>query len=78
MFYVYQKYDGVLAVMNHAVLYPDWFQESARAHLGEEEYHRLYETYQEVVVILIDRDSQIQTKDEIIIQKPIFEGGGVK
>jgi len=76
-FYIYQKSDTELAVMNHPVVYPQWYISGMIDDLGEEEYIKQYETYHEVLVIPIKKGSQIFFEDSVIEQeptKPKYEG----
>lgn len=68
-FYIYQKSENELAVMYHNVIYSEWYISSLKKEIGESEYKRQYEEYEEVLIIPIKENTEIQAEDSIIIDK---------
>lgn len=75
-FYIYQKNETELAVMNHPVLYPEWYISSVKEEIGEEEYTKQYDQYQEIAIIPIEKNSLIKMTESILIIKPEEEPAG--
>lgn len=69
-FYIYQKNDDELVVMNHPVIYPEWYISSMKEEIGAEEYIKRYKEYKEILSIPIEKGSQIKIEESVIIQKP--------
>jgi hypothetical protein len=69
-FYIYQKKDDELAVMNHPVIYPEWYVRSVKEEMGDEAYTKEYKEYKEVLVIPVEKGSQIQIEELVSIQRP--------
>jgi len=69
-FYIYQKNDSELALMNHPVIYPEWYINSVKSEIGDDEYENRYKKYQEILIIPIEKGSEILIEKAIIVQKP--------